>query len=199
MHARTTSGQDPPCMPSPAVAPAAFVTALGRISLVLAGLGAAWALVQLLLGLLVPDALLAHLAAQGLLSPPLAGLLRWRHALSLALLLLSLLLVGVAWGLLRRHEWARLAFVVLLGAGAVANFAGLAAIDPFFDSLHALLPPPVAQGPDSAALAAQLAASRRMVWATSVAGALALAALHGWVAWTLCTAPVRAEFTRRRA
>lgn len=179
--------------------PAAFVTTLGRVSLVLAGLGGAWALLQLLLGLLLPDALVAGLAADGLLSPLMAGLLGWRHALSLALLAVSLLLGGVAWGLLRRHEWARLAFVVLLVAGAVANFAGLAAIDPLFDGLQAMLPPSLAQGADGQQFAAQLASGRRMAWITGIAGALALAALHGWIAWMLCTAPVRAEFTRRRA
>ena len=32
-----------------------------------------------------------------------------------------------------------------------------------------------------------------------LAGALAIAALHGWVAWQLCTAAVRAQFNRRQA
>lgn len=197
MTVRPTPGQDPSRMhaatPSPA---AAFVTALGRVTLVLAGLGVAWALPQLLLGLLVPDARVAELAAAGIIPPLLARLLDWRHVLSLALLALSLLLLGVAWGLLRRHEWARRAFVVLLGVGAIANFAGLAAIDPFFDSLQALVPASMAHGPEGLAFAAQLASGRRLVWATSVAGALAIAGLHGWIAWQLCTAAVRAEFVR---
>lgn len=186
-------------MHAPAPPPAAaFVTVLGRVSLVLAGLGTVWALLQLLLGLRVPDGLVAELAAEGVIPPLLARLLDWRHVLSLALLALSLLLLAVAWGLLRRHEWARLAFVALLVAGAIANFAGLAAIDPFFDSLQGLVPASTTHGPDGLAFAAQLASSRRLVWATSVAGALAIAGLHGWIAWQLCTAPVRAEFGRRR-
>lgn len=183
----------------PSASATAFVTTLGRISLVMAGLGAAWALLQLLLGLLVPDAQVAEMAAQGLIPPLLVDLLRWRHVLSLAMLALSLLLLGAAWGLLRRREWARLAFVALLVAGALANFAGLAAIDPFFDGLQTLFPASLAHGPDGQLFAAQLQAARRMTWITSAIGALAIAALHGWIAWKLCTAPVRAEFGRRTA
>ena len=183
----------------PAVAAAAaFVTPLAWISLVLAALGTAWALAQLLVGLMVPDTAMADLAAQGLVPPLLAGLFEWRNVLALAMLALSLALLVAAWGLLRRREWARLAFIVLLLLGALANFAGLAMIDPLFDSALAMFPDPVRSTAEGQRAIAQLQSSRRLVWATSMAGALAIAAVHGWIAWQLCTAPVRAEFAQRR-
>ncbi|WP_162434715.1 hypothetical protein [Pseudoxanthomonas koreensis] len=173
---------------------AVFVTSLGWISLVLAALGSAWALAQFLVGLLIPDALVADLAAQGLVPPLLANLFAWRNVLALAMLGLSLALLASAWGLLRRREWARLAFIALLVFGALANFAALAGIDPLFDSALAMFPASMRLAPEGQQAIAQLQSSRRLVWVTSLGGALAIAGVHAWIAWQLCTAPVRAQF-----
>ena len=186
-------------MQAPDRTAAAFVTTLAWISLVLAALGSAWALAQLLVGLMIPDTIMVDLAAQGLVPPLLAGLFEWRNVLALAMLALSLVLLVSAWGLLRRREWARLVFIALLLLGALANFAGLAAIDPLFDSALAMFPEAMQSSPEGQSAIAQLQSSRRLVWVTSLAGALAIAALHGWVAWQLCTAAVRAQFNRRQA
>ena len=182
-----------------APAPAGFVTVLARISLVLAALGVAWALGQVALVLLVPEAAVAHLSAQPGLPPGLAWSLEHRVVLSLAMLALALLFLAVAWGLLRRHEWARWAFIALLVAGAVANFAALALIGPFFDGLLDLYPAGLLDTPDGRQFAAQMLFNRRATFATSLAGAVVFAGLHGWIAWQLCAAPVRAEFARRTA
>ena len=69
---------------------------------------------------------------------------------------------------------------------------------PLFDSALAMFPDPVRSTAEGQRAIAQLQSSRRLVWATSMAGALAIAAVHGWIAWQLCTAPVRAEFAQRR-
>jgi hypothetical protein len=175
-----------------------FVTPLARISLVLAALGMAWALAQMVVVLLVPDAAVARLGA----GPPLPGLawtLRHRHALALATLLLALLFLVASWGLLRRREWARWTFIVLLLAGAAANFAGLALIGPFFDTIVDLYPAQLLDSPDGHRFVAQMQLNRQATYATSLVGALALASLHGWIIWKLCTAAVRAEFARPAA
>lgn len=182
--------------PSPA---AAFVTSLAWISLALAVLGTAWALAQLMVGLLVPDTAMVELAERGLVPPLLVSLFESRNVLALGMLASALALLVAAWGLLRRREWARQAFIALLLLGALANFAGLALIDPMFDSALAMFPDAMQSTPEGQLAIAQLQSSRRLVWVTSLAGALAIAALHGWVAWQLCTAAVRAQFDRRQA
>ncbi len=147
------------------------------------------------LALLVPDRVVAGLAEL----PELPGLTRsleHRHALSLATLLLALLFLAAASGLLRRHEWARWTFIVLLLASAAANFAGLTLIGPFFDGIVAFYPAQLLDTPDGRQFVAQMHFNRQATLVTSLAGALALAGLHGWIAWKLCTAAVRAEFAR---
>lgn len=181
----------PPPLPA-----AGFVTVLARISLVLAALAVAWALAQMVLALLMPDAAVLRLAAQPEVPPGLVWTLEHRHALSLTLLLVSLLGLAVAWGMLRRHEWARLAFIGLLVAGAALNFAGLALIGPFFDGLLGMFPAQMLDSPDGQQLVAQMRFNRQVTFASSLAGAVVFAALHGWIAWKLCTPAVRAEFGR---
>jgi hypothetical protein len=178
---------------------ATFVSTLAWISLVLAALGTAWAVVQLLVGLLIPDTLVVELAAQGAIPPLLVDLFAWSNVLAMAMLAGSLTLLAAAWGLLKRQEWARLAFIALLLLGALANFAGLALIDPLFDSVPAMFPAELHSSPEGELVVAQLQSSRRLVWVTSVAGTLAIAALHGWIAWKMCSAEVRALFSPARA
>lgn len=186
-------------MSAPPPLPASgFVTALARISLVLAALGLAWALAQMFMALLMPDAAVLRIAAQPGVPPGLVWMLERRHVLSLALLLFSLLCLAVAWGLLKRREWARLAFIGLLVAGAALNFAGLALIGPFFDGLLGMFPAPMLDTPDGQQLVAQMRFNRQATFASSLAGAVVFAALHGWIAWKLCTAAVRAEFAGPR-
>ena len=172
---------------------------LARISLVLAALGVACALAQVLLALLLPDAAVARLAAA---EPQLPAGVIWtlehRHGLSLAVLLLSLLCLAVAWGLLKRREWARLAFIALLAAGALANFAGLALVDPFFDGILRMFPADALATPDGQQFLAQMRFNRTSTFVTTLAGAVGFGLLHGWLAWKLCTAPVRAAFARPR-
>jgi len=181
----------PPPLPA-----AGFVTVLARISLFLAILGVAGSLAQMVLALLLPDAAVARAAVQPEIPSAVTWLLRHRHALTLASLLLSLLFLAVAWGLLRRREWARLAFIGLLLAAAAANFAGLALIGPFFDGLQGMFPAQMLDSPDGRQFLAQMQFNRQVAFVTSLLGALGIAALHGWIAWKLCTTPVRAEFGR---
>ena len=183
----------PPPLPA-----TAFVTALARISLVLAVMGLAWAMVQMVAALLLPDTAVEWLAARPEL-PGLAWTLQHRQALSLATLLLALLFLAAAWGLLRRHEWARWTFIALLLAGAAANFAGLALVGPFFDGIVGIYPAQLLDTPDGRQFVAQMHFNRQATFATSLVAALVLAGLHGWIAWKLCTPAVQAEFDRPAA
>lgn len=183
-------------LPPPLPAATGFVTVLARISMVMAALGLAWALAQMLLALLLPDAAVARLGALPDAPPGLLWTLEHRHALSLAVLLVAGLFLAAAWGLLKRREWARIAFILLLVAGALANFAALALIRPFFDGLQGMFPAEMLATPDGQRLTAQMQYNRTVMFATSLLGAVAFACLHGWIVWKLCTAAVRGQFRR---
>lgn len=182
--------------PPPLPAAAGFVTALGRISLALAVLGVFGALAQLLFALLLPDTMVARVAARPEVPAAVAWTLHHRNALALAMLALALLFLAASWGLLRRQEWGRLGFIALLLLGAAANFAALLLVDPFFDGLHGLFPAQRLDSPEGLQLIAQMRFNRHMTYASGLLGAVAIAALHGWIVWKLCTDAVRAEFRR---
>lgn len=183
-------------MPPPLPTSTGFVTVLGRISLVLAILSVLWALAQVLLALILPEALVAQVAAQPEVPAMVVWVMKHRHTLALAMLALSLLFLAVAWGLLKRREWGRLGFIALLLLGAAANFAALLLVDPFFDGLHGMFPAQMLESPEGQQFVAQMRFNRIMAFASGLLGALAIAALHGWIVWKLCTAAVRAEFRR---
>lgn len=172
-----------------------FVTVMAAISLALGGFGALGNLLQLLLAWTLPSASLAA----GLLPPgtPVPAPLLWLDAhlagLSLAGALLSAVLAWIAWGLLRRREWARQGFIAGLVLAALANFAGLPLVDALFDGLLQGMAGPDA---DLRELQAMTHALRQILFWSCLASALLVAALHGWIAWKLCRPEIRAEFRR---
>ena len=174
-----------------------FVNVMAWLSLAVALLSAFGNALQALTLVVSPD--LGDLAA---LLPPgteRPAMLQWlgEHLLSLSLLgvLLSLLMAWISWALLQRREWARLAFIAVLVLVALANFACI----PLLDTALAMMNAAVAHsaGDDVAAeLAAAsgplLAAMKLVSWI----GALAIALIHGWIAWRLCRPEIRREFAR---
>jgi len=171
-----------------------FVTVMAWLTLALAALGVAGNALQALLVLAFPQSGdLATLLPPGV---PVPAVLDWlgRHALALSLWSMagSLLLGWISWQLLQRREWARRAFIALLLLAALANFACI----PLANGAMALALPKVDGGTfdDLAqvreAMAPMLAALRAMLWL----GAIAIAVLHGWIAWRLCRPEIRAEF-----
>lgn len=171
-----------------------FVTTMALLSLALAGLGVVANLVQALAALAMPSgADLAVLLPPGVPLPPLLGWLD-RHllALSLAGALGSALLGAVSWGLLRRHEWGRRGFIALLLLAALGNFASLPLLDHAFDGLGPAMT--ALNGLDGGDLQVLLATMQRTLFWGGLLGALAVAALHGWIAWRLGRPDIRAEF-----
>ena len=84
--------------------------------------------------------------------------------------------------------------ILLLVGGALANFAALALIGPFFDGLQDMFPAEMLASPEGQRFAAQMQFNRTVTLVTSLAGALVFAALHGWIVWKLCTPAVRDQF-----
>ena len=182
--------------PPPLPAATSFVTLLGRISTVLAVLGVLGALAQMLFAVLLPDTAVAQVVAQPEAPTAVVWVLQHRSALALAMLAMSLLFLAVSWGLLKRQEWGRLGFIALLLLGAAANFAALLLVDPFLDGLHHMFPAQMLDSLEGQQFIAQMRFNRNMAYASGLLGAVAIAALHGWIVWKLCTAAVRAEFRR---
>lgn len=171
-----------------------FVTVLGRISLLLAGVGLAAALLQAVLALLVGDAAVAGLADHPELPPALVWMLEQRRLLSLLGLLLAATFLASSWGLLRRQDWARWTFIAFLVVTAALNFAVLPLIGQFFDTLTGMFPAEFADTREGREFLAHMRANRMVSMAMATLTAVAFAGLHGWLAWKLCSAAVRAEF-----
>lgn len=171
-----------------------MVTVMAKISLLLGAVGVAVALLQLLGALLMSDAAVAAMVRRPEFPAGLAWMLEWRVWLSWLCLLLSVLFLASAWGLLRRHPWARWVFIAFLVGGAALNFAGLAVIDPVFDGLIGMFPAEFLDTREGREFVAQMQGTRLVSWVTGGIGALTLAVLHGWIVWKLCIAPARDEF-----
>lgn len=102
-------------------------------------------------------------------------------------LALSLLTLVASVGLLRRQNWARLVFVVIMWLGVASNLAGAAAplvLGPMAQNLLQSFP---------AEMRGELQSMMTMMTWVSVGLALLFAALFGWTAVKLMSAPVRRE------
>lgn len=179
---------------SPAPSSTGFVTVLGRISTLLAAAGLAAAVAMAGLAMAVGDATMARIASATALPPMITWALEQRRLLALLGLLLSLLFLAASWGVLRRREWARLAFIAFLAITAVLNFVTLPLVGQLFDMVREMFPQEMLGTAEGQEFLAQLRTSRFVSVATAVLTAVAFALLHAWVAWKLCVAEVRAEF-----
>lgn len=177
----------------PPVTRSQFVTIMAWLSLGLALLGVVTGILQgvMLLAAPVDRSLLDAFAAGAsgvALPPPLLWMFDHIGLLLLLSVLSSTLWAVASWGLLQRREWGRFGFIVLLAAGALLACAGAFA----FDRLLADLTLQAGMDPaDVDPLLANMQAATRMLM---YGGALAIALLHGAIAWKLCTPGVRAEF-----
>ncbi|WP_305805757.1 hypothetical protein [Stenotrophomonas sp. YIM B06876] len=173
-----------------------LVDVTARLALVVAVISVVYSAIQLgVIGLLRRAGAAQWLAAHNL---PLPAGLDWllRHAgtLGVLMLLASLALLAVGWGLLARREWARTGFIGFLLLTAVANFACLPLIQALFNGLAGMFPAGMLQTPQGQELLLQLQVSRWICLITGAATALAFALLHGWLALKLGKPDVRVQF-----
>ncbi|WP_369941333.1 hypothetical protein [Xanthomonas medicagonis] len=179
----------PPPLP---VARNPMIDSMAQLSLLLGLLWVLYAVAQALLVTALPaGAIAGFLGAIELRLPPL---LQWFHAHLLALSWLQVVLAlgfcAASWALLRRREWARLAFVAFLVLTALANFVSLPLLWELFDALQAWLP----QGVDASELQAELRTGRITAMFTAAVTCVVFVALHGWIVYLLYRPAVRAEF-----
>ena len=175
---------------------AGFVDVLGKLSLLLAVLGVLYALAQVGVLLLIPAGFMdGVLAGEYEYLPALPGLLRWllQNLLPMAwvTLLSAVAFLVVSYGVLKRSNAARIGFIVFMVLGTVMNFASIAVLIAALDWVNA-----IGASADDVAVLQQIRASNMFSMAMGVVSAIAIAGLHGWIIYKLCTADVRAEFNR---
>ncbi|SEM40013.1 hypothetical protein SAMN05428989_3745 [Pseudoxanthomonas sp. GM95] len=173
-----------------------FVTGLAWLTIALGGLGVATGLLQLLPASAPSDPnlqLMLDALRGGTL--PLPPMLRWTlaHAVEISLvsIVLSALLLWLGWGLLKRLEWARLGFIAYLLVGTVLTFGIVWLVPAVIEQMVAMQPG--LSSPDQP-LPPELTGLKTMATAFSAGIAVVFAALHGAIAWKLCTAAVRRQF-----
>lgn len=175
--------------------PSQLVTVAAKISIVLGIVGTLYgvcqaALITLVMGRGWLQQVLTRVHGEEM--PPAATwLLTHLPAIGWALAAGSGAFLLVAFGLLKRREWARWGFIAFMVLGALWNFAGVWLTVHVFDWLQTM--PLFADLPE---MQAELAQMRWVSLATSLVTATAFAALHGWIVWKLSTPAIRAEFSR---
>jgi len=170
-----------------------FVTVLAWVFIVMAGSATLISIMQnLMIHALFKDmAVEQALQAQPEGVPPILAFLAGHAQLFfLGFLLVSMATLVSAIGLLRRLNWARLCFIGLMGLGILWQVVGFVIQSSVFSSMREQFAQAAdLGGPD-------MSAALPIIALVSGLFALVMAALHGWIAWRLLSAPIAAEFRR---
>ncbi len=177
--------------------PLRFIDTTAKLSLLMAVLSILWCLCQIVVvvGLGHLD-IVGWMQGEGL---PVPAVFFWlgRHAalLSLLMLLASVGLLVVSWGLLKHREWGRIGFVVLLVLIAVANLAVIPLVDAVMLGLQSVVPADILQSEQGRELRVQLLVGRWSMLLLTCGSALVIALLHGWLVIKLYRPEIRRIFS----
>lgn len=179
---------------APAVAPSGLITSLAWTFIFCAALGIGSGLLQLVMaGLIFPMEDLRYALGEAKKTLPLPGFfwfvfehLQWFAAASVALSMLTLV-ASIA--LLKRKNWARIFFIVMMILGVVGNLAG--AVLPYW--IVSLMPPLDASMPAEMRQGFDL--FLKAIIAVMIIISITFAVLFGWVAKALMSERVRNEFS----
>ena len=181
-----------PAQPRPG---GSFVTVIGWIAFALALLGALYGLTQVIGGLFMPKDIYLRMMNPGGQALTLPPLMEWfyTHTLLVGIveLALSALFAWVSWHVLKRRDWARIAFVAFLLLGMAWQFGSMwlmpQMVEGIMSAQSAMLPP-------GQHMPGEMRGIMRVAMMMGSAVGLLIAALLGWVAWKFCTRRVREEF-----
>ena len=184
-----------PPLPAPPRPGGGFVTVIGWIAFALGLLGALYGLTQVIGGLFMPKDIYLRMMNPGGQALTLPPIMEWfyTHTLLVGIveLALSALFAWVAWQVLKRRDWARIAFVAFLLLGMAWQFGSMwlmpQLIEGMLSAQSAMLPP-------GQSMPGEMREVMRMAMMMGSAVGLLIAALLGWVAWKFCTRRVREEF-----
>lgn len=121
------------------------------------------------------------------LPPVFEFMLRHMRAIVFATLLLALTTLGSAIGLLKRRNWARLLFIVLLGLGIAWNLGGIG----LYFVVDSAMPLPPDTPKDFADSFRTMA---NVMLVLQVLSAIGLSLLFGWLIKRLSSPEIRREF-----
>ncbi len=184
-----------PPLPAPPRPGGGFVTVIGWIAFALGLLGALYGLTQVIGGLFMPKDFYLHMMNPGGQAPALPPLMEWFYTHTLLVgsveLVLSALFAWVAWHVLKRRDWARIALVGFLLLGMAWQFGSMwlmpQMVEGIMSAQSAMLPP-------GQHMPGEMREIMRVAMMMGSAVGLLIAALLGWVAWKFCTRKVREEF-----
>jgi hypothetical protein len=175
----------------------AFVTNIAWSFIVLAGLAIVWALLQnvvfnVLVGARDIEAVISDARSAGVMPDMLALVFRHMRSLLLLTLALSVLTFVASIALLKRRNWARLVFIVMMWLGVAGNLGGLwlghevLAGAPMQEMLKTL----------TAAAGIPMEGLVQDMQMASVLIAIVFAALFAWTAVRLSSQEIKNEFGR---
>ena len=172
-----------------------FVTVMAWISLALGLAGVASGIVQGVMLLAMPADRLVHdllgaVAPEARLPPAISWIFGNLDLLNFLSLLSSALFAVVSYGLLKRYEWGRVGFVLLLAASALLGLLGAGFFVHFLSSASDMA------GADIAEIDPAFQSLQSAMKTAMVVAAMLVAILHGAIIWTLYRPGIRAEFTR---
>lgn len=169
-----------------------FVTVLAWIGIAFSGFGTFITIVQnIMLKFLMPKLPIEQLLNEHNTSVQIPEIARFMFQhfdlFFLAALLISLFALTASIGLLKRKNWARIAFIAMLAIGIVWNLFSLA----FQQTSMQKLPFPL-NAPGE--FQSQMETMMTVMSIVSVIFGLALTAFYGWIIWKLRSAQIVNEF-----
>lgn len=179
---------------SPPSPPSAFVTAVAWVFIVLSALATLVSIVQnIMIYTFFPadqvQASFAQAHQQQQMPPGAMFVFEHIRVLITSILVITSSTLVASIGLLRRHNWARILFVVLLVLGIAWNIGGV------FWNWIVFLSMPVSQAPSAAQT--QFKIISKVIMFFSVGTAIGMSLLFGWMIKRLISPAIRREFLHR--
>ncbi len=169
-----------------------FVSVVAWIFIVLSGIATLMSVLQnIMINTIFPLAQMRAPSGPGSEHMPAFMRFMFEH---LRLIFVSFLLIVsgtllAAIGLLRRKNWARLAFIAILGLGIVWNVGGLVLQQLMFSSMTSI----PSKAP--AEFQAEFTRAASIAFGFAAVMAIGFSVLFGWLIKRLLSQPIRAEFT----
>jgi hypothetical protein len=188
-----STANPPKEIPSPRESRSQLITLFAWFNIVLCGLSVFACLGMMLLfkTLLPADQMMAVMQSPEIQKiVPASAMFALRHiqAILAASLALSAVMFIASYALLKRRNWARLFWVVMMGLMVVWFMAGL-----FFQpDISSFLPPELNNAPPE--IQAQLRAMIETARISGYALSIVQAVLFVWVIWRFCSQDIRMEF-----
>ena len=183
-----------PNLPEPKK-PSTFVDVVAWIFIIMAGSSTFISILQnVMINFLIPGDKMTQAMEQANLTGhlPALAIFIFSHFNYFFLLFffVSVLTLVSAIGLLKRKNWARVTFIVLLSMGIIWNIGGVVFQFTMFNDMLSSVP-----APETGQMVPEFARMVMFMKIGSLIMALGFSALFGWIIKKLVSAPIKAEFS----